>query len=106
MNKVLLYLCSHCVSIMDGYIPFPSTVLSKVCGLSLYKTRKELKTLKEQGYVIADRYTEVTEDGNILLNGYTITDKAKETEEYKTAFECERKIVKEIWGFDLKEGVE
>lgn len=106
MNNVLYKLCLHCVDIMDGYLPFPSTVLSKSCNLSLYKTRKELKKIKEQGYVVADRYTESTEDGQILLNGYTITDKAKETEEYKKAFETERKIVKDVWGFDLKEGAE
>lgn len=106
MNNVLYKLCLHCVDIMYGYLPFPSTVLSKSCNLSLYKTRKELKKLKEQGYVVADRYTESTEDGQILLNGYTITDKAKETEEYKTAFDTERKIVKDVWGFDLKEGAE
>lgn len=106
MNKVLYHLCLHCVDIMDGYLPFPSTILSELCNLSLYKTRKELKSLKEQGYVIADRYTESTEDGQILLNGYTITEKAKETEEYKKAFEIERNIVKDVWGFDLKGGAE
>ena len=101
MNNVLYKLCLHCVDIMDGYLPFPSTVLSKSCGLSLYKTRKELKRLKEQGCVVADRYTESTEDGQILLNGYTITEKAKETEEYKKAFEVVRKIVKDVYGFEL-----
>jgi hypothetical protein len=88
---------------MDGYVPFPSTVLSKSCNLSLYKTRKELKALKEQGYVVADRYTESTEDGQILINGYTITEKAKGTEEYKKAFEVERKIVKDVYGFELSQ---
>lgn len=58
MSEVLYHLCRHCVDIMDGWIPYPSTILCKVCNLSLYKTRKELKALKEQGYVIADRYTE------------------------------------------------
>lgn len=104
MNEVLYYLCLHCVGIMDGWIPYPSTILCKVCDLSLYKTRKELKSLKEQGYVVADRYTESTEDGQILINGYTITEKAKETEEYKKAFEVEARIVKEVYGFDLKGG--
>lgn len=103
MNNVLYKLCLHCVDIMDGYLPFPSTILSKSCNLSLYKTRKELKALKEQGYVVADRYTESTEDGQILLNGYTITDKAKKTEEYKKAFEVERKLVKDVYGFDISQ---
>ena len=106
MNKVLYHLCVHCVGIMDGWMPYPSTILCKNCNLSLYKTRKELKALKEQGYVIADRYTESTEDGQILINGYTITENAKETEEYKKAFEVEARIVKEVYGFDLKGGAE
>lgn len=103
MNNVLYKLCLHCVDIMDGYIPFPSTILSKSCNLSLYKTRKELKALKEQGYVVADRYTENTEERTILINGYRITDKAKETEEYKKAFEVERKLVSDVYGFDISQ---
>ena len=101
MNKVLYHLCKHCVSIMDGWIPYPSTILSKVCDLSLYKTRKELKLLKEQGYVVSDRYTENTEEGTIILNGYTITEKAKETEEYKKSFQEEKEAVKECFNFDI-----
>lgn len=101
MNDVLYRLCRHCVGFMDGWIPFPSTVLSRACDLSLYKTRKELKTLKEQGYVMSDRYIEMTEDRPIIINGYTITEKAKKTEEYKKALREENKIVKECFGFDV-----
>lgn len=101
MNEVLYHLCRHCVGIMDGWIPYPSTILCKVCNLSLYKTRKELKALKEQGYVIADRYAESTEEGQILINGYTITEKAKKTKEYKKAFAEEKQVVKECFNFDI-----
>ena len=106
MNNVLFALCRHCVGIMDGWRPFPSTALSETCGLSLYNTRKELKKLKERGLVIADRYCEQTEEGNYILNGYTITRKAEETEEYKKAFAEERQIVKECFGFDMTEPAE
>lgn len=101
MNDVLYHLCRHCVGTMDGWIPYPSTILCKVCNLSLYKTRKELKTLKEKGYVIADRYVEKTEEGQILINGYTITEKAKETEEFKKAFDEEKQLVKKCFNFDI-----
>ena len=101
MNEILYHLCRHCVNIMCGWIPYPLTMLCKVCNLSLYKTRKELKALKEQGYVIADKYTESTEDGQILINGYAITEKAKETEEYKKAFEEEKQIVRECFNIDI-----
>lgn len=101
MNEVLYRLCRHCVSIMDGWIPYPSTCLSKVCKISLYKTRKELKKLKEQGYVVSERYCEVGEDGNYLISGYTITDKAKGTEEYRKAFQKERILCQECFGYDM-----
>lgn len=96
MNEILYHLCRHCVSIMGGWYPFPSTCLSEVCGKSLYQTRKELKKLKEQGYVVSDRYCEIGEDRNYLISGYTITDKAKETEEYKQAFEEEEKYAENV----------
>lgn len=99
MNEVLYRLCRHCVSIMDGWVPYPSTILSKVCDMSLYKTRKELKRLKELGYVKSDRWCNVEEDGNYLVSGYTITEKAKETEEYKKAHAEEANICK--WCFDI-----
>lgn len=103
MNEILYHLCRHCVSIMGGWYPFPSTCLSEVCGKSLYQTRKELKKLKEQGYIVPDRYCEIGEDRNYLVSGYTIADKAKETEEYKRAFEEEEKICRECFGIDIKE---
>ena len=103
MNKVLYHLCRHCVGIMDGWCPYPSTCLSNVCEMSLYQTRKELKKLKEQGFIVADRYCEIGEDRNYLISGYTITDKAKETQEYKMAFEEERKICQECFNIDIKE---
>ena len=103
MNEILYHLCRHYVSIMDGWIPFPSTCLSQVCEMSLYKTRKELKKLKEQGLVVSDRYCEVGEDGNYLINGYTITEKAKETEEYKKAYDEERWLCQECFNIYIGE---
>lgn len=102
MNIVLYKLCCHCVGIMDGWRPFPSTILSELCGMSLYETRKELKKLKARGLVVSARMT--TEESNLIMNGYTITPAARETEEYKKAFEEERRLVKECFGFDLPHG--
>ena len=103
MNEILYRLCRHYVSIMDGWIPFPSTCLAQVCEMTLYNTRKELKKLKEQGYVVSDRYCEMTEEGNCLINGYTITEKAKETEEYKKAYDEERELCKQCFEIDIGE---
>jgi len=69
---------------MDGWHPYPSTALSKATGLSLYKTRKILKELKAKGLVKSDREViRDPEEGTAILNGYTITNKARETPEYK-----------------------
>ena len=101
MNEVLYCLCDHCVNIMDGWVPYPSTAMAKRLNLSLYKIRKELKSLKDQGLVVADRYCEVTDEGTVLINGYTITEKAKQTEEYKKAYEEERLICLDVFGVDI-----
>lgn len=103
MNEVLYALCRHCVGITQGWIPMPSTCLSQTLGKSLYQTRKELKRLKEQGLVVSDRYCQVGEDRNYLMCGYTITDKAKSTQEYKTAWEEERRVCKEAFDIDIGE---
>lgn len=100
LNEVLYKLCLHCLSITDGFLPYPSTVLCKCCDLSLYKVQEEIKKLKTQGYVVEDRYEEKTESGPVLLNGYTITDRARVTEEYKKALEVTRKISKDIYGIE------
>lgn len=101
MNEVLYHLCRHCVSIMQGWIPMPSTCLSKTLGKSLYQTRKELKRLKEQGLIDSVRYCGVYEEGNYLMCGYRITDKAKATQEYKKAWNEEREICKKVFGIDI-----
>lgn len=70
--------------------------------MSLHKTRKILKELKAKGLVKSDR--EVIRDpgeGIAILNGYTITNKARETPEYKKAFEEERRICKKCFGIDI-----
>jgi hypothetical protein len=94
------------VSIVDGWIPCPSTVVAAICDISLYKARKEIKKLKEEGLVVSNRYIDNDEDNErpIIVNGYTITNKAKETAEYKLAFEEERAACMEIFGFDIGGG--
>lgn len=103
MNETLYALCQHCVSITQGWIPIPSTCLSQTLGKSLYQTRKELKQLKEQGLVVSERYCQVGEDRNYLVSGYQITDKAKSTQEYKIAWEEERRICKDVFDIDIGE---
>lgn len=102
MNEVLYHLCRHNVSIMDGWYPYPSTALAKTTKLSVGKVRYQLKKLKEQKLVESFREGGQTEDGEVYcLRGFRITDKAKESKEYKKAYEEEKKICKECFGIEI-----
>lgn len=101
LNPVLYALCRHCVSIMDGWIPYPSTCIADTLNMPLGKVRYQLKKLKAQGLVVGDRYVDKSEDGVILVNGYTLTEKGKHTSEYAEAEEVERKVCKECFGIDI-----
>ena len=56
MNDVLYAICRNSLSIMDGWIPTPSTVIAEELGMSVYQVRKELKRLKELGLVVSTIY--------------------------------------------------
>ena len=101
MNEVLLALCRHCVSIMDGWVPYPATAMSKAHGWPYRRTLKELNKLEEAGYVRLSTIA-IGEDP-LPIRGWTITKKAKQTEEYKKADEEEREIVLEAFGFVIGE---
>lgn len=101
MNQILYNLCRHSLNIMDGWLPYPSTALSKHCNLSLYQTRKELKRLKQLGLVDSDIQTISDDERTYILRGYTITKEAKKTDEYKKAHAEEREICLKVFGMDI-----
>ena len=87
---------------MDGWVPYPSTFIASQLNISVDKVRYQLKKLKEQELVESFRYGGQTEDGDVYcMRGFRITDKAKETEEYKKALEEEKEICKECFGIDI-----
>lgn len=101
MDEILLKLCRHNTSIMDGWHPFPATCISKSLGIPVGKVRYHLKKLKEKGLVESVREGGMTEDGEVYcLHGWHITDRAKETAEYKRAVREERDLCMECFGFD------
>lgn len=102
-NSIFYILCRHSVSIMDGWIPYPSTCIARSTQLDLKTVRKELKRLKKEGLVDSDLYVEMGEERPILVRGYIVTEKGKQTEEYKHAHEIERRICKEVFDFDIGE---
>lgn len=102
-NIIFYVLCRHSVSIMDGWIPYPSTCIAHSTQIDLKTVRKELKRLKKEGLIDSDLYVETGEDRPILVRGYIVTEKGKQTEEYKHAQEIERRICKEVFDFDIGE---
>lgn len=102
-NSIFYILCRHHVSIVDGWIPVPSMCLSRLTDMSLYKTRKKLKELKSQGLVDSDLWVEPGEERPILVRGYIVTEKGKQTEEYREAYEEERDLCKKCFHIDIGE---
>lgn len=103
MNTVLLSLCRHCCSIMDGWVPYPSTCIARSTKIDLKSVRKELRKLKQAGLIYSDLYVETGEDLDrpILVRGYLVTDQCKDTEEYRTAWAEEREIVNKCFNLDI-----
>lgn len=105
MNKTLFVLCRHVVGIMDGYYPLPAWAVAKSTGVSVSTARRRLRKLKEDGY--ADTTStppepwEESDYGQLPYHGWTITEKAHETEEYKKALTEERKLCLETFGVDI-----
>lgn len=98
MNKVLYALCRECVHYelhpLHYYCklyPVKSKILSDLCALNLYETRRQLKFLKENGLI--ESFIE-SEGSYCIMRGYMITSKAKETEEYKRAYKEELEYLK------------
>ena len=97
MNDVLYAICRVYMNIMTNRIPIPSTTIADELKISVYQVRKELKKLKEAGLVVSIMYCDINQFGNFILRGYTITEKAKDTKEYKTAYEESEKVMKECF---------
>ncbi len=102
-DRVFNILCQHCNSIMAGWIPYPSTCIAETTGWRLYYVRKLLKELKQEGLIDSDLYVDQGEERPILIRGYVVTEKGKNTNEYRLAHEVERKICKECFDIDIGE---
>lgn len=99
---IFWYLCNHYCSVMDGWVPYPSTLLHKhLPQLSDYKLKKYLKELKEEGWITSDMIIEEGYEHPWIIRGYTITDKARNTFIYKSCHERERRLCKKVFDFDI-----
>lgn len=102
-DRVFEILCHHSVSVMDGWVPYPSTCIAGSLGWKLSYVRKLLKQLKQEGLIDSDIYVETGPelDRPILVRGYVLTQEAKKTPMYEIAWETERKICQECFKFDI-----
>lgn len=100
-ERVFTAICQHSCSVMDGWVPYPSTAIQRGISLSLKDVRRYLKELKQEGLIMSDLYVEMGEDRPILIRGYVLTEAGKNTVFYKDAWEAERKICKACFDFDI-----
>jgi hypothetical protein len=101
-DKIFSILCRHSCSVMDGWIPLPSTVIhEQVPHITLYAVRKHLKQLKQEGLIASDLYVEQGEERPILIRGYTVTKAGQKTNEYRLAHEIERELCKDCFDIDI-----
>lgn len=102
MDDVLYALCRHAVGIMDGWHPCPAWVIAKQEGISLSTARRRLRKLKEEGLAITfSEKADEDSEYSLPYHGWGITDKARETEEYKKAEQEEFSICRKVWGEDM-----
>ena len=102
MDKILYDLCQACVSIMDGWHPYPATCIAERLNQPVGKVRYHLRKLKKDGLVYSFHEGGMTDDGAVFCSqGWGITEKAKDTEEYKKAYKEEVELCKKCFGIDI-----
>lgn len=102
MNNILYELCFHNLDMMYGDIPLPAKCIANKLNLSYKSTLNEMHKLQEKGFI--RKCSEVMYrmgDEAVLLNGWNITNLAKNTEEYKLASAREEMIIKSIFDYDI-----
>lgn len=101
MNEVLYQLCRYSISIVGSYYPVPAHLIAK--HLTINQVRYRLRKLKQLGFV--ESCCEIYRDDYSCFpcNGWRLTDKAKETEEYRRAWEEERELCKKCFDMDIGE---
>lgn len=101
MNNVLYQLCRCRVGILDGWHPVPAWLIAEQLNLTTNQARYKLRKLKQLGFV--ETCSEFLEERTIPYHGWGITEKTKNTEEYKKAWEKERAIFKKCFDMDIGE---
>lgn len=96
--KVFAALCSHAVNIMDGWVPYPCTVIAQRLNTSVYQVRKAMKTLVSEGLAQRSSCVLDWEECALPYHGFTITDKGKKTAIFRYEARKEARICAECFG--------
>lgn len=102
-DRVFELMCHHCVSVMDGWVPYPSTCIAYTTGWKLSYVRKLLKQLKQEGLIESSLFVDTDPDLDrpALIRGYVVTKAGTDTKIYELAWEAERKACQECFKFDI-----
>lgn len=102
MNETLYTLCRYAVNIMSGWHPVPARLIAQQTGVSISTARRRLRKLKADGYAntICENINP-DDEPPFPYHGWNITDKARETEEFKKAQKEEIEICRKVFGEDM-----
>lgn len=81
---------------LDNAYPISIGNIAKRERVSYYQVRKYMHVLREEGLVVEQKKTLKIEDRTLLIQGWNITEKCKELEEFKKA----KKYKEEIRGYE------
>lgn len=102
--KVFSVLCGSCTDFMYGWVPCPCTYISWKLKISLYKCRKAMKKLVEEGIAIRESVPSCSVYGNdtyFPVNGFLVTEKGRQTGIYKYKLKQEERYLREAYGWDI-----
>lgn len=97
--KVFAALCWHALNIMDGWVPYPCTVIARRLNLPIYRVRKAMKSLVSEGLAQRSSCVLDREESALPYHGFTITDAARKTAIYRYQARKEARICAECFGF-------
>lgn len=99
--KVFAALCGSRCDFMYGWVPCPCTYISRRLKISLYKCRKAMKKLVEEGLAIRESVPSCN-DTYFPVNGFAVTEKGLQSGIYKYKLKQEERHLKEAYGWDIE----
>ena len=78
--KIFRSLCWHDCDFMCSHIPLPTTVISRMLGISLYQCRKQMRILVEYGLAESCSCVVDREECPLPYHGFRITEKGRKSD--------------------------